>query len=310
MNSISNDTDHARHLELFEEHRRQLLGAAYRFLGSYSDAEDVVQEAWLRWTGVNLGDVDDARAYLLRITTRLALNRLRTIRRQRETYVGEWLPEPVSDVPSVEPERVVETADSVSMAMMVVLESLSPLERAAFILREVFGMNFAEIAGTLDRSESAVRQLSHRARAHVRERAPRHPVDPEEHREITLRFLEAMQTGNIDSLMQIVAPDAVLVTDGGGKKAAAIRPIRTRDHIVRWIEGVQSKGGFNLSMVPGTVNGELALLVTDGSAVDTVIFLQIANREIERIYAVRNPAKLTAVEFPGIMPTSVEGTPE
>jgi RNA polymerase sigma-70 factor (ECF subfamily) len=293
----------------FEEHRRHLLGAAYRFLGSYSDAEDVVQEAWLRWSTVDLDEVIDARGYLLRITTRLALNRLRTLRRRRESYVGEWLPEPVSEVPALEPESVAETADSVSMAMMVVLETLSPLERTTFILREVFGMSFPEIAETLGRSESAVRQLGHRARNHVRERAPRHPVDPDEHREMTLRFLDAMQTGNIDSLMQIIAPDAVLVTDGGGKKIAAIRPIHTRDNIVRFLSNV-SKGAVGLFAVPGEVNGEPALVVTDGSVVDTVLFVQVEDGRISRIYGVRNPDKLAAVSLPNATPIRFKGSAE
>ena len=180
----------------FEDHRRLLVGAAYRLLGSHSDAEDVVQEAWIRWSTVDPSTIDEPRAYLLTITTRLALNRLRQLRTRRESYVGPWLPEPVSSDPRDDGAAATELADDVSMAMLIVLESLSPLERAAFVLADVFGMPSGEVAGALDRSPAAVRQLVHRARSHIEARQPRSVVDTARHREVTERFLEAASTGD------------------------------------------------------------------------------------------------------------------
>ncbi|MGX1566081.1 sigma-70 family RNA polymerase sigma factor, partial [Streptomyces sp. NPDC055509] len=202
--------------DLFEAHRPVLLGVAYRMLGRVADAEDVVQEAWLRWSGSDRGDVREPRGYLVRITTRLAIDRLRQIKSRGETYVGPWLPEPyVTDFGDTVPdtaERAV-LADSVSLAVLVVLESLSPLERAVFVLREAFGFPYADIATMLDRGEAAVRQLAGRARKHVEERRPRYEVDPAQRRDLTERFLAAAADGDLEGLMALLAPDVRLVGD-------------------------------------------------------------------------------------------------
>ncbi|MFC6162198.1 RNA polymerase sigma-70 factor [Kribbella jiaozuonensis] len=273
----------------FAEHRSVLVGAAYRVVGSVSDAEDVVQEAWLRWAGVDHDEVRDARAYLIRITTRLALNRLREQKARREQYVGPWLPEPLAT--DDDPEAAVELADSVSMAMLVVLETLSPLERATFVLREVFDLPYDEIADTLGRSETAVRQLAHRAREHVSARQPRHHVDKARHDEVTMRFMQAAGSGDFDQVVALLAPDAVLISDGGGKKKAALRPIHGADKIARWLFAVIAENpGFEVRM--GTLNGEIAYIAYDGDSPDTVAFLKTEDGLINELYLIRNPDKL------------------
>lgn len=216
--------------DVFEEHRPVLQGVAYRMLGRLADAEDVVQEAWLRWSGADRSGVRDPRGYLVRVTTRLAVDRLRQIKARGETYVGPWLPEPyVTDFGDTVPdtaERAV-LADSVSFAVLVVLESLSPLERAVFVLREAFGYPYAEIAAMLERGEAAVRQLAGRARSHVDERRPRYDVDPVQRRDLTERFLAAAADGDLEGLMAILAPDVRLVGDSGGKSRAPLRVLES-----------------------------------------------------------------------------------
>ncbi|GAA3080228.1 hypothetical protein GCM10020000_77600 [Streptomyces olivoverticillatus] len=192
-------------------------------LGSAADAEDVLQETWLRWAGVDLGAVRDRRAYLVRITTRQALSRLRTLGRRKESYVGSWLPEPLLTAPDVADD--VELADSVSMAMLLVLETLAPTERAVFVLREVFDLGYDEIAEAVDKSPAAVRQIAHRARAHVAARRPRGVVSPTETRDALDAFQRAAETGDLQGLLDILAPDVVLMGDGGGVKKAVLRPI-------------------------------------------------------------------------------------
>ncbi|MET7276594.1 RNA polymerase sigma-70 factor [Kribbella sp. NPDC005582] len=276
----------------FDEHRAVLVGAAYRVVGSASDAEDVVQEAWLRWAGVDHDEVRDVRAYLIRITTRLALNRLRQQKARREQYVGPWLPEPM--VQDADPEAAVELADSVSMAMLVVLETLSPLERATFVLREVFDLPYDEIAETLGRSEAAVRQLAHRARNHVHARQPRHQVDKARHLELTTKFMAAAGSGDFAQVVALLAPDSVLISDGGGKKTAALRPIYGPEKIARFLFGVMtSNPGFELRRA--TLNGETAFVAYFGNEPDTVAFVQTAGDLITELYLIRNPDKLTTV---------------
>jgi RNA polymerase sigma factor (sigma-70 family) len=213
-------------VRVLEEHRGLLVGVAYRILGRVTDAEDVVQEAWLRWTGVDPSEVADPRTFLVRVTTRLAIDRLRRSKARRESYVGPWLPEPMLTDRDVAED--VALAESVSMAMLVVLETLSPLERAVFVLREAFGMPHAEIAGILDRSEAAVRQLARRARDHVRESGPRFETDQETRRRVTERFLEAAIGGDMEALMDILAPGVTLVADGGARPSAASSHTRGR----------------------------------------------------------------------------------
>ncbi|MGW1346980.1 RNA polymerase sigma-70 factor [Kribbella sp. NPDC002412] len=276
----------------FDEHRAVLVGAAYRVVGSVTDAEDVVQETWLRWAGVDHDEVRDTRAYLIRITTRLALNRLRQQKARREEYVGPWLPEPINS--DDDPAVAVEMADSVSMAMLVVLETLSPLERATFVLREVFDLPYDEIADTLGRSEAAVRQLAHRARGHVHARQPRHQVDKERHNELTMRFMAAAGSGDFNQVVSLLAPDAVLISDGGGKKKAALRPIHGPDKIARWMFAVIAENpDFQIRIAP--LNGELAFIAYYDDAPDTVAFLESTGDQITGLYLIRNPDKLTTV---------------
>src|SRR5690348_15634789 len=226
----------------FIAHRSLLFTVAYEMLGSAADAEDVLQEAWLRWADVDRSDVRDPRAYLIRIVTRQALNQMRTLSRRRESYVGEWLPEPLLTSPDVAED--VELAESVSIAMLTVLETLGPTERAVFVLREVFDVPYDEIAGSVDKSTDAVRQIAHRARQHVSARRPRTPVSRTEQEEVVERFLAAVSTGDLQGLMDVLAPDVVAVADGGGLAQAIGHPV----------EGVERVAAF-LSRVPKRAPG-------------------------------------------------------
>ncbi|MDG5803579.1 RNA polymerase sigma-70 factor [Streptomyces sp. MA5143a] len=284
--------------DVFEEHRPVLMGVAYRMLGRVADAEDVVQEAWLRWTGADRSDVREPRGYLVRVTTRLAIDRLRQVQSRNEAYPGPWLPEPyVTDYEATVPdtaERAVLT-DTVSLAVLVVLESLSPLERAVFVLREAFGYPYAEIAGMLDRTEPAVRQLAGRARRHVDERRPRYEVDPAERRELTERFLAAAAGGDLDGLMALLAPDVRLVADSGGLAKAPVRIIESADKVGRFLHGVSGQGVEDASFRFMEINGGFALVVLAAGKPDAVFQLDVADGRIQRIHIVRNPEKLLAL---------------
>jgi RNA polymerase sigma-70 factor (ECF subfamily) len=279
----------------FVEHRGLLFTVAYEMLGSAADAEDVLQESWLRWAARTGDDaqeeVREPRAYLVRVVTRQALNRLRTLQRQRETYVGPWLPEPLVTGPDVLDQ--VELAESVSVAMLLVLETLSPLERAAFVLREVFGFEYDEIAATLDRAPTAVRQLVSRARNHVQARRPRFdpPADAED---IITEFFAAAATGQVESLLAMLAPDVVLHTDGGGKKKAALKPIHGADKVARFIAATVPQA-VNVRAELATVNGAPALLVYVDDELDTVGTVTTEGGKVREIFLVRNPDKLTDV---------------
>ncbi|MFE3431075.1 RNA polymerase sigma factor SigJ [Streptomyces sp. NPDC059171] len=284
--------------EIFEEHRPVLTGVAYRMLGRVADAEDVVQEAWLKWSAAAREDVREPRAFLVRITTRLAIDRLRHLRSRRETYPGVWLPEPlVTDFGPTLPdtaERAV-LADSVSLAVLVVLESLSPLERAVFVLREAFGFPYAEIAAALDRTEAAVRQLAGRARRHVEERKPRYDVDPAERRDLTERFLAAASGGGIEQLLSLLAPDVRLVSDGGGRAKAARRVIGTAGKVGRFlfaVAGALDPGGEIRVM---ELNGGPAVVHFIGGKADTVFQIEVGQGVIQCAYIIRNPDKLSGL---------------
>jgi RNA polymerase sigma-70 factor (ECF subfamily) len=284
--------------DVFEQHRSTLVGAAYRILGSRVEAEDVVQEAWIRWSRIDHAAVDVPRAYLLTVTSRLALNRVRHLATRRESYVGPWLPEPVASDPDPRAEgaAAAQLADEVSMAMLIVLESLSPLERAAFVLTEVFGMAAPEVAGALDRSPAAVRQLVHRARSHVEARRPRQEVSRDRHREITERFMAAAAGGDIASLMEVLSPDVVLITDGGGLRQAALRPIHGAEKVLRWLSGALGKPqAATIKFVLRPVNGELAIVANNEEGVDGVIFVTVEGDRITALHGIRNPEKLGAV---------------
>ncbi|MFF3093528.1 RNA polymerase sigma-70 factor [Streptomyces cyaneofuscatus] len=284
--------------EVFEEHRPVLTGVAYRMLGRVADAEDVVQEAWLRWSSAAQEGVREPRAFLVRITTRLAIDRLRHLKSRREAYVGPWLPEPVvTDFGPAVPdaaERAV-LADSVSLAVLVVLESLSPLERAVFVLREAFGFPYAEIATALDRTEAAVRQLAGRARRHVDERKPRYDVDPGERRDLTERFLAAASGGSIEQLMALLAPDIRLVSDAGGKAKAARRVIETADKVGRFLAAVGQGVGPDWDMRVAEFNGGPAVACFVGGKPDTFFQIEVRDGAIQCIYIVRNPDKLAGL---------------
>ncbi|MET8494305.1 RNA polymerase sigma-70 factor [Streptomyces cellulosae] len=283
---------------LFEEHRPVLMGIAYRMLGRVADAEDVVQDAWLRWSAADRTDVREPRGFLVRITTRLALDRLRRIKARGETYVGPWLPEPyVTDFGDTVPdtaERAV-LADSVSLAVLVVMETLSPLERAVFVLREAFGYPYADIAAMLDRGEAAVRRLAARARRHVDERRPRYDVDPARRRDLTERFLDAAAGGDLAGLMELLAPDVRLVGDSGGKARAPLRVLDGADHVGRFFVGVAGKGLPDVSVRTVELNGGPAVLVLSGGKPDTVVQIDADGDRIRTVYVVRNPDKLAGL---------------
>ncbi|HEU5158099.1 MAG TPA: RNA polymerase sigma-70 factor [Streptosporangiaceae bacterium] len=285
--------------DVFEEHRNLLFAVAYRMLGTAADAEDVVQDAWLRWSADDRSDVAEPRAYLVRIVTNLALDRLRSAQVQRESYVGPWLPEPLLTTPGAGED--VDMAESVSMAMLVVLETLSPLERAVFVLREVFGYSYAEIAEVLDRSESSVRQLAHRAREHVQARRPRFQTNRQERRLATSRFIDATLGGDINALMEVLAPDVTLWTDGGGKVPAPHRTITGADKVGRWLLGIRGRpyvgvAAENMSFETIEFNGVPGIVINgpDGPISALTVDLDDAGR-ISAIHVVANPDKLRAL---------------
>ncbi|MFF2863771.1 RNA polymerase sigma factor SigJ [Streptomyces rubiginosohelvolus] len=284
--------------EIFEEHRPVLTGVAYRMLGRVADAEDVVQEAWLRWSAAPREDVREPRAFLVRIVTRLAVDRLRHLMSRRETYPGTWLPEPVvtdfGPTPPDTAERAV-LAESVSLAVLVVLESLSPLERAVFVLREAFGFPYAEIAAALDRAEAAVRQLAVRARRQVEERKPRYDVDPAERRDLTERFLAAASGGGIEQLLALLAPDVRLVSDGGGKAKAALRTIETADKVGRFLHTVAAGLDPDGEIRVMELNGGPAVVFFTGGKADTVFQIEVSQGVIQCAYIIRNPDKISGL---------------
>jgi RNA polymerase sigma-70 factor (TIGR02957 family) len=279
----------------FVAHRNLLFTVAYEMLGSAADAEDVLQETWLRWAGVDLGTVRDQRAYLVRITTRQALARLRALSRRRESYVGPWLPEPLLTTPDVAED--VELADSVSMAMLLVLETLTPTERAVFVLREVFDFGYDEIAEAVGKGPAAVRQIAHRAQAHVAARRPRGVVSPAETKDAFEAFQRAVETGDLQSLLDILAPDVVLLGDGGGVKQAILRPIVGAGKVARVLTaGFRRFAAEPSSLRPAQVNGYPALILWLDGAIDTVVAVRISDGLVTGLYGVRNPEKLSHLE--------------
>ncbi|MDX3232016.1 RNA polymerase sigma-70 factor [Streptomyces sp. ME19-01-6] len=286
--------DTATHV--FQEHRSLLTGVAYRMLGRVTDAEDVVQEAWLRWSGADREAVREPRGYLVRITTRLAIDRLRQVQARHESYVGPWLPEPIATdfghtVPDTAERAVL--AESVSLAVLVVLESLSPLERAVFVLREAFGFPYGEIAAALDRTEAAVRQLAGRARRHVGTRKPRFEVDPGQRRDLTERFLAAARGGDLEELLALLAPGARLVGDTDGKSKAPLRIMETADKIARFLVAVGQGTVPESELVFTELNGGFAMVLFSAGRPDTALSLDVADGRIQAVYIMRNPDKLT-----------------
>lgn len=281
--------------EAFVAHRSLLFTVAYEMLGSAADAEDVLQETWLRWVGVDLDTVRDRRAYLVRITTRQALTRLRTLGRRKESYVGQWLPEPLLTSPDVAED--VELADSLSMAMLLVLETLTADERAVFVLREVFDLGYDEIAEAVDKSLPAVRQIAHRARAHVAARRPRETVSAAQSRVALAAFQRAVETGDLQSLLDILAPDVVALGDGGGVKQAMPRPVLGADKVGRLLAvGLDELAAVEVSLEPVQINGSPALIMRLDGEVDSVVAARVEDGLVTGLYTVRNPEKLSYLE--------------
>ena len=280
--------------ETFVAHRNLLFTVAYELLGSAADAEDVLQETWLRWVTVKADTVRDQRAYLVRITTRQALNRLRTMKRRKEAYVGSWLPEPLLTTPDVAQDF--ELAESLSMALMIVLETLSPTERAVFVLREAFDVSYEEIAAAVEKSPDAVRQIAHRARRHVDARRPRTVVSAGETRAAMDAVQRAFETMNPQGLLDVLAPGVVLVADGGGLRRAAPKPIVGADKVIRFFAGGSSKTEGVVTVERTMVNGNPALVVRLDGEIDGVMAIRVEDALITGLYYVRNPEKLTRVE--------------
>ena len=287
-------------LPAFDAHRRLLFTVAYQMLGSVADAEDTVQDAWLRWSAADRSDVGDPRAWLVRTTTRLALDRLTSARARRETYVGPWLPEPLltaADDTVRDPSDEVVLGEQVSLALLVVLETLSPAERAVFVLREVFALPAGEVAGVLGRSEAAVRQLAHRAREHVAARRPRFDADRQAHREVTERFLAACVGGDVDALLAALAPGAVLVSDGGGRARAALRPITGADKVARFLAAVATGGASlpGLRIGLAEVNGLPGVVAWTDAGPYVAVSLVVADGLVQQVLVVLNPDKLSGL---------------
>ncbi len=273
----------------FTAHRSLLFTVAYEMLGSAADADDVVQETWLRWAGADRTAVREPRAYLVRIVTRQALNRLRTVARRREDYVGEWLPEPLLTSPDVADD--VELAESVSIAMLTVLETLPPVERAVLVLHEVFDVPYDEIGEAVGRSSAAVRQIAHRAREHVAARRPRTAVSRAEQQRVVELFLAALDGGDVQGLMDVLAPDVVVVADGGGLAPAALRPLTGQLRVARALARFADLVP-DVEITTPLVNGAVAIRIDAGGEFDTAITVVVEDGRINRMYAMRNPQKL------------------
>jgi RNA polymerase sigma-70 factor (ECF subfamily) len=291
--------------EAFLAHRNLLFTAAYELLGSAADAEDVVQETWLRWVDVDLDTVRDQRAYLVRIATRQALGRLRTLGRRKESYVGPWLPEPLLTTPDVAED--VALADSVSMAMLLVLETLTPTERAVFLLRDVFALEYDEIADAVDKTPAAVRQIAHRARSHVTARRPRGVVSTDETKDALGAFQRAIETGDLQSLVDVLAPDVVMLSDGGGVKQALLQPIKGANRVARVLGLGLPRIVGEVSVEPVQINGGPALIIRIDDEIDSVVAARIDDGRITGLYIVRNPEKLSHVQQETRLTTSSSG---
>ncbi len=293
-----NETDESAAAREFEAHRRHLMGLAYRMLGSLAEAEDAVQEAYLRWHAAERGVVENPRAFLSTIVTRLCLDQLKSARVRRESYVGPWLPEPVLDAAALDAESASDHAHDLSVALMLTLERLSPLERAAFLLHDVFDMEFAAVAATLGRSEAACRQLAARARAHVQAARPRFTPSPDEGARLAAAFRQAAQSGDTAAMARLLAEDAVLYSDGGGKRVAALNPICGGDKIVRFFAGIARKNGLRgLRAREASINGLPGFVMVDAEGALQTSAFAVADGRIAAIYLVANPDKLQRVAF-------------
>ncbi|WP_267243160.1 RNA polymerase sigma-70 factor [Streptomyces sp. PR69] len=294
--------------DAFTEHRPLLFTIAYEMLGSAADAEDVLQESYLRWRAVDPAAVEHPRAYLVRTVTRQALNHLRAVRARREEYVGTWLPEPIRTAPEVSDDAIL--AESVSMAMMLVLETLNPTERAVFLLHDVFGYPHGEIAASVGKTETAVRQIAHRARRHVHARRRRFEPDSAATRKVVQRFMHAARTGELQTLMDLLAPGAVQFSDGGGKAVAARRPITGRADVARFVlrvlRGLRTTTA-ETRIEQATYNGMPAARFVTGGELDWLVAFEIHDGRITGLYGIRNPDKLHRAET--VLPLDRGGHP-
>jgi RNA polymerase sigma-70 factor (ECF subfamily) len=280
--------------KIFEQHRRHLTGVAYRITGSWTDAEDITQDVWLRWAKAH-PDVDKPRNWLLRVTVRASLDRLRRLRRRRETYLGPWLPEPISLAP--DPEDTAELRDSLAVGMLLVLESLSPLERAVFVLREAFAWDYEEIAEVLSRSPAAVRQLARRAHQHVEQARPRFAVDERRATESTERFLRACLDGNVEDLLRVLSPDVVMYTDGGGEAPAPKRALVGAREVLSFLVGLGRKNALaDATFTLGHVNMSPGIITsTTDQVLSAVTFDYDLTGRIVAIYLISAPSKLAHI---------------
>ncbi len=282
----------------FNAQRPLLFSIAYRMLGSRPDAEDAVQETFLRWQKADEEEVQSPRSYLATVTTRLCIDSLRSARAQREVYIGPWLPEPIVTAHQDRPDAGVELAESLTMAFMVLLESLAPAERAAFLLHEVFEYDYPEIAEILEKSEANCRQMIHRAKERVATRHRRFNPTREETERITARFLQAARGGDVSSLMSLFAEDAVLMSDGGGKVRAALNPIRGADPIARFIVGVVRKGiPADATITLSEINGQPAFVVFQENQPTSATILDIRGGVIRNVFVIVNPDKLRGLKI-------------
>lgn len=285
-------------VEDFETHRPYLFSVAYRMLGSVADAEDMLQDAYLKWQKMAAGEICSLRSFLVTMVTRLCIDRLRSTKAAREEYIGPWLPEPlVAQAPT--PEEQTELADSLSFAFLVLLESLSPVERAVFLLREVFGFEFSEIAEVVEKSEANSRQIFSRARRHLADRRARFVVERQNQRRMFDEFIHACQTGDLEQLLKLLTDDVTCYCDGGGKAVAARRPIRSADHVARFLLGILKKAPEALEIRPATINGSPGAVIGLLAHAYSVVSIETTGDRVSAVYIVSNPDKLRNLTEPG-----------
>jgi RNA polymerase sigma-70 factor (ECF subfamily) len=295
------DTTDTTSSTLFEEHRAALLGAAYRIVGTRTEAEDVLQDAWLRWRSVDASTVADARGYLFRLVTNAAIDQLRRARARREAYVGPWLPEPVATGPAADAGSEAELAESLSVGLLLVLESLAPAERAVFVLHEAFGFPYAEVATMLGRTEHAVRQLAYRARTHVRERRARHRVAPGDHRRLVRRFTDAALGGDMAALLDVLAPGVVLWADANGRSEMPRHPLRGAEEVAAYLASVAGFWPARLGLVELALNhGPGVLVLADETPFLAFAFEADDTGRLAAVHAIRNPDKLAGLAGPAL----------
>ena len=286
-------------LSAFEEHRGLLFGIAYRMLGSVADAQDMVQESYLRWQQSSDEAIRSPRAWLTTVITRLCLNHLQLARVKRETYVGQWLPEPLVDEQAGDPADTSQLADSLSLAFLVLLETLSPTERAVFILREGFDCDFSDIARIVEKSEENCRQILARARKRIDERRPRFEASRTDAEKLVAPFLAALRSGDLEAMLGRLAENVVLVADGGGRAGALLRPLHGAETVARAMLGATRKHGFaNADIRPATVNGLPGVVRFQDSHAQSVLAFGITGGRIAAVFIISNPEKLRHLKRP------------